>query len=65
MDTNRQEAIRMLLKFPQEYSLGDIIFAVFQTEAVKNGVSLNFLRQIENADAYILAEKALNKETDE
>ena len=55
----------MLLKFPQEYSLGDIIFAVFQTEAVKNNTSLNFLRQIENADAYNLAEKALNKETDE
>ena len=59
----RNEALRVMQLMPSNYNLGDVLFAVFQTEAVKNGISLDFLRSLEDEDVYTRVEQALKIET--
>ncbi len=48
---------------PSNYNLGDVLFSVFQTEAVQNGISLDFLRRMDDEDVYTRVEQALKIET--
>ena len=61
----RNEALRAMQLMPSNYNLGDVLFAVFQTEAVKNGISLDFLRSLGDEDVYTRVEQALKIETAE
>lgn len=61
----RNEALRAMQLMPSNYNLGDVLFAVFQTEAVKNGISLDFLRRMDDEDVYTRVEQALKFETAE
>ena len=61
----RNEALRVMQLMPSNYNLGDVLFAVFQTEAVKNGISLDFLRGLDDEDAYTRVEQVLKIETAE
>ena len=56
----KNEALRTLQVFPNEYTLGDVLFSSFQKEAIKNGQTLSFLRNISDEDAFTLVEKAIN-----
>jgi hypothetical protein len=56
----KNETIRTLQTFPSEYSLGDVLFSALQKEAVKNGQSLNFLRNISDEDMYTRVEQVLS-----
>lgn len=60
----KNETLRTLQKFPIEYSLGDVIFSALQKIAVKNGQSLNFLREVSDEDLYTATEKSLNSITE-
>jgi hypothetical protein len=60
----KNEALRTLQTFPSEYTLGDVLFSAFQKEAVKNGQTISFLRNVSDEDAYTLVEKALNNLSD-
>ncbi|WP_396180326.1 hypothetical protein [Flavobacterium sp.] len=61
----RNEALRAMQLMPSNYNLGDVLFAVFQTEAVQNGISLDFLRRMDDEDVYTRVEQALKIETAE
>jgi hypothetical protein len=61
----RNEALRAMQLKPSNYNLGDVLFAVFQTEAVHNGISLDFLRRMDDEDVYTRVEQALKIETAE
>jgi hypothetical protein len=61
----RNEALRAMQLMPSNYNLGDVLFSVFQTEAVQNGISLDFLRRMDDKDVYTRVEQALKIETAE
>ena len=61
----RNETLRALQLLPEDYTLGDVIYAAFQKEAVKNGQSLNFLRRITDEDLYNRVEQVVREETKE
>jgi hypothetical protein len=61
----RNEALRAMQLMPSNYNLGDVLFSVFQTEAVQNGISLDFLRRMDDEDVYTRVEQALKIETAE
>lgn len=56
----KNETIRTLQTFPSDYSLGDVLFSALQKEAVKNGQSLSFLRNISDEDIYTRVEQVLS-----
>lgn len=61
----KNEALRTIQQLGNEhpdYSLGDLLFACFQKDAVKNGKSIDFLRSIIDEDLYTSVEKAFKKE---
>lgn len=55
----KNETLRTLQTFPADYSLGDVLFSALQKEAVKNGQSLSFLRDISDEDIYTRVEQVL------
>lgn len=61
----RNEALRLLQTMPSDYSLGDVLYAVFQKEATKNKVSLSFLRELKDEDIYTKVEQVLKAESAE
>lgn len=61
----RNEALRLMQTMPSDYNLGDVLFAIFQKEANKNGISLNFLRQLEDEDIYTRVEQVVKFESAE
>jgi hypothetical protein len=61
----RNETFREMENFSKDYTVGDVLFAAFQKEAVKHGISLDFLRRISDEDAYTLVENAKEIEAKE
>lgn len=61
----RNEALRLMQTMPSDYNLGDILFAIFQKEAVNNGLSLNFLRELKDEDIYTRVEQVVKFESAE
>jgi len=55
----KNETLRTLQTFPTDYSLGDVLYSALQKEAVKNGQSLSFLRNISDEDIYTRVEQVL------
>lgn len=60
----RNQAIRELLEFPNSYSLGDVLYSVLQSEAVKNKTTLGFLRKLEDEEIYTLVQNAKERENE-
>ncbi len=60
-----QETLRAMQTLAQknpDFELGEIVFTAWQSLAVKNGESLDFLRHIKSEDLYTCVEIALNKD---
>lgn len=60
----KNEAIRNLLTFPKDYTLGQVLYSVLQPLAVKNKTTVSFL--LEQEDEYLseLVEKAKQAENE-
>lgn len=64
----KNETLRTMQELGKQhpnYSLGDIIFASFQTLATQKGESLDFLRSISDEDFYNASETVLKREENE